>query len=80
MEPWLENISFKFEKILKNIHAVELSHRVTAQTYPNGPDAGREAGRLGIRIRSIEKKVKFEMLPCCIKFHEPHVVLECTHF
>ena len=36
--------------------------------------------RLRVRIRSIEKKVKLESLPCCTKFHEPHVVLECAHF
>ena len=26
------------------------------------------------------KKVKLEVLPCCTKFHEPHVVLEYAQF
>ena len=41
---------------------------------------GRPWGRLRARIRSIEKNVKLEVLSCCTKFHEPHVVLEYAHF
>ena len=37
-------------------------------------------GRLRVRIRSIEKTFKLEVLSCCTKFHEPHVVLEYAHF
>ena len=44
------------------------------QGYPNGPEAG-----LTVRIRSVEKNVKLEVLSCCTKFHEPHVVLEYAH-
>ena len=40
-----------------------------------GPEAG-----LGSEFVPLKKEVKLEVLPCCTKFHEPHVVLEYAHF
>ena len=59
------------------------SQRVTVITgiltpiYPNRPEAGREAD-WGSEFIPF-KKVKLEVLPCCTKFQEPHVVLEYAH-
>ena len=45
--------------------------------YPNGPEAGRGAeGPNSFHW----KNVKLEVLSCCTKFHEPHVVSEYAYF
>ena len=48
-----------------------------AETYPNGPEAGRETGWDSEFVPL--NKIKLENFPCCTKFHEPHV-LEYAHF
>ena len=55
----------------KNIH---LGNQLPERTR------GRPWGRLRVRIRSIEKNVKLEVLSCCTRFHEPHVVSEYAFF
>ena len=46
--------------------------------YPNGPEAGREAG-WGSEFVPLKKREVGSFI-CGIKFHEPHVVLKHAHF
>ena len=53
--------------------------KVKIWAYPNGPSAGLAAG-LGSEFVLLKKNVTLEVLSCCTKFQEPHVVLEYAHF
>ena len=68
---------FQIKRIQENISChlwLDVSQPLDIDYCPNGPDAGRGAG-IGSEFFHFEKKVNLKVLPCCIKFHEPHVVL-----